>query len=327
MAAFFVGIDLGGSGTRAALAGASGEIVAFGRGPTGLLGGAAKANRQMARALDKALAPIAARVEGASCTVFAGTRGLSIPGRRERLELELTTRFPGAQVHVSNDAHIGLWGGLGGEPGVAVIAGAGSIALARNADGAEGRAGGWGYLLGDEGSGYWIGREALLHYLRCLEGRQPPGRLANLVATATTRSGLLDVLAWFYGGHDQVERLAALAPLVSEAARAGDAEAAAIVERAGHALADLAAAAAHQVWGAALPQDLRVVGGGGVWAAGAALAVAFDARLALVAPGAQRKPPRLPPVGGALLLAMHADTSPLDLDIIDHLQAGLLRAA
>src|ERR1043166_3615923 len=141
MAAFFVGIDLGGSGTRAVLADASGKILAFGRGPTGLLGGGgAAAHRQLARALDKALAPIAARVGRASSTVFAGTRGLSIPGRRERLELELTTRFPVAQVHVSNDAHIGLWGGLGGQPGVAVIAGAGSIALARNAEGVEGRA-------------------------------------------------------------------------------------------------------------------------------------------------------------------------------------------
>src|ERR1051326_25100 len=245
MAALFVGIDLGGSGTRAALADASGAILAFGRGPTGLVGGRAASNRQLARALDAALAPIAARVGNADCAVFAGTRGLSIPGRRARLELELSMRFPDARVRVSNDAHIGLWGGLAGQPGVAVIAGAGSIALARGADGMEGRAGGWGYLLGDEGSGYWIGREALLHYLRCLEGRQPRSRLIDLIAAANGRSNVVDVLGWFYANHNQVERLAALAPLVSEATRGGDLEAASILECAGHALAELAAAAAH----------------------------------------------------------------------------------
>jgi N-acetylglucosamine kinase-like BadF-type ATPase len=177
-------------------------------------------------------------------------------------------------------------------------------------------------LLGDEGSGYWIGREALLHYLRCLEGRQPPGRLADLLASAAHQSSVVDVLSWFYAGHDQVERLAALAPLVSEAALADDPEAAAILRRAGEALADLAATAAHQVWGTTLPGGLRVVGGGGVWAAGALLEAAFEARLSMVAPGAQRNPPRLPPVGGALLLAMGAHTSPLPPDVVDQIRAG-----
>jgi N-acetylglucosamine kinase-like BadF-type ATPase len=325
MAALFVGIDLGGSGTRAVLADASGEILAFGRGPTGLLGGGAAANRQLARALDAALASIEARVGDAASSVFAGTRGLSIPGRRERLELELTTRFRGARVQVSNDAHIGLWGGLAGQPGVAVIAGAGSIALARRADGAQGRAGGWGYLLGDEGSGYWIGREALLHYLRCLERREPAGSLADRVAAAAGQSDVVKVLTWFYAGHGQVERLAALAPLVSEAARGGDPQAVTILERAGQALADLAAAAAQQLWGATPPPGVAVVTAGGLWAAGPSLEAAFAARLSAVVPGAHRKPPRLPPVGGALLLAMGAEASALDPAVLNQVEAGFAR--
>src|SRR5207237_10017789 len=128
------------------------------------------------------LASIAPRVGAERCSVFAGTRGLSIPGRRESLMLELSTRFAGAEVRVSNDALIALWGALAGRQGVAVLAGTGSIALARSEDGREGRAGGWGYLLGDEGSGYWLGREAIAAYLHVLEARQDaPGVFARLV--------------------------------------------------------------------------------------------------------------------------------------------------
>src|SRR5690242_18953358 len=104
----------------------------------------------MARPLDVALAPIAARVGDAECAVFAGSRGLSVRCRSSRLELELTTRFSHGRVLVAYDALIGFWGGLAGRPGVAVGAGAGSIAFARHASGRQARAGGWGYLLGDE---------------------------------------------------------------------------------------------------------------------------------------------------------------------------------
>lgn len=317
----FVGLDLGGSGTRAALADPDGNLLALGRGPTGLLGGSGAAgNRQLARALDAALAPIAARITNAETSVVAGTRGLSIPGRRARLELELTMRFPRARVRVSNDAHIASWGGLAGQAGVVVVAGSGSIALARTADGREGRAGGWGYLLGDEGSGFWIGREAILSYLRQLEGRSPAGELNNLIASTIKCSRAIDVLSWFYAGQDQVERLASLAPLVSRAADAGDGVARDILSRAGSALAEIAAAAARQVL-----EDLavQVVSAGGVWAAGATLDDAFSRRLAETLPDATRIPPRLPPLGGAVLLAMGADDAPLAPSVVANLRRKL----
>jgi N-acetylglucosamine kinase-like BadF-type ATPase len=323
----FIGIDLGGSGTRAALVAADGSVLATGRGPSGLLGGAATrpaaGRRHLARALNAALAPIAARAGREACVVFAGTRGLSVAGRRESLYLELRTRFPGAEVQVANDALIGLWAGLAGRPGVAVVAGAGSIALARSDAGVEGRAGGWGYLLGDEGSGYWIGCQAVACYLRALEGRQAPDRLGEQLATTIGRGSVVEVLGWLYSGHDQVARLAELAPLVSRAADQGDACAVSILERAGGALAELAAVAARQVWPAALPDGTRVVCLGGVWAAGASLDAAFETALARLAPGARRQAPHLPPVGGAVLLAMGANQAKLDPEVVEHLKLGL----
>jgi N-acetylglucosamine kinase-like BadF-type ATPase len=323
----FIGIDLGGSGTRAALVAADGSVLATGRGPSGLPGGAATrpaaGRRHLARALDAALAPIAARAGREACVVFAGTRGLSVAGRRESLQLELTTRFPGADVQVANDALIGLWAGLAGQPGVAVVAGAGSIALARNDEGIEGRAGGWGYLLGDEGSGYWIGRQAVASYLRSLEGREAPDTLAEQLATTIKRRSVVEVLGWLYTGHDQVARLAGLAPLVSRAADQGDPSAVSILERAGGALAELAVVAARQVWPAALPEGMRVVCLGGVWAAGGSLDASFAAALSRLAPAARRLAQRLPPVGGAVLLAMGANRARLATEVVEQLKVGL----
>src|SRR5918912_2798771 len=93
-AALFVGIDVGGSGTRAAAADAEGRVLAIGKGPGGPVVNGAAARRQLGRALDAALAPIAALARAARCVVHAGSRGLSVPGRRESLLIELSLRFP-----------------------------------------------------------------------------------------------------------------------------------------------------------------------------------------------------------------------------------------
>jgi N-acetylglucosamine kinase-like BadF-type ATPase len=304
MAPLYVGLDLGGSGTRAALADAEGSVLATGKGgPSGIAASAA-GRRLLARSLDSALAPIATRVGMSPCVVHAGTRGLSLPGRRDTLLLELGTRFSDAEIHVSNDALIALWGGLAGGPGVAVLAGTGSIALARSADGREGRAGGWGYLLGDEGSGYWLGREAIAAYLQVLEGRRPAGPLAARIASATRARTVPEGIAWVNSGDNPVARLAGLAPLVAEAVDAGDEGASEILSRAGRALADLAAAAVAQIWPNGAADPVHVACCGGVWAAGAALTTPFREALADRLPGGTIAPPLLPPVAGAIVLAM-----------------------
>jgi N-acetylglucosamine kinase-like BadF-type ATPase len=317
----FVGLDLGGSGTRAALGDALGNVLATGRGgSSGYLGGAA-GRRAMARALDAALAPIAPLISSQPVVIHAGVRGLSLPGRRETLALELSARFPQADVRISNDALVALWAGLAGQPGIAVLAGTGSIALARSADGREGRAGGWGYLLGDEGSGFWLGREALAAYLRMLEGRASTSTLTDLVATALGRlaGAVPRAIGWLNADDSQVARLANLAPLVSQAAQAEDALAHDILARAAQALADLAASAAGQLWPKVPPGPLAVACCGGVWAAGPHLTGPFAASLAVRLPVAVAAPPLLPPVAGALLLAMNPAPAP---DVVERLKGA-----
>jgi N-acetylglucosamine kinase-like BadF-type ATPase len=146
--------------------------------------------------------------------------------------------------------------------------------------------------------------------------------MTDLVASRVARSSVIETIGWLYTGQDQVARLAELAPLVSRAAGEGDQCASAILARAGRALAEIAAAAARQVWEGVPPESLTVTTCGGVWSAGRALDDAFAAALAKVLPGAGRAAPRLPPVGGAVLLAMGADRTPLERVVLDRLNAG-----
>jgi N-acetylglucosamine kinase-like BadF-type ATPase len=320
----YLGIDFGGSGTRAALVDGGGELRATGKGgPSGHLGGPA-GRRLLGRALDATLAPIAPLLlHSTACVIHAGTTGLSVPGRGESVALELSRRFPLAEVHVSNDALIALWGGLAGREGVAVLAGTGSIALARSADGREARSGGWGYLLGDEGGAYWLGRQAITAYLRWLEGRGPAGVLVDLVQEAVGRRvrTVAEVIAWLSAAASHVSRLASLAPLMSQAADAGDPLAVEILGSAGQALAELAVAAARQLWPEAMTDPRAIACCGGVWAAGRALEAPFAAALAQGLPRATLAPPRLPPVAGAVLLAMGAAATPLPPGAADRLAA------
>ena len=82
-----------------------------------------------------------------------------------------------ARILVVNDALIALQAGVGDAPGIVIVSGTGSIAYGRNDRGEASRAGGWGYVLGDEGSGYWIGRLALRAVVRHADGR---GRATSL---------------------------------------------------------------------------------------------------------------------------------------------------
>jgi glucosamine kinase len=323
MSTFFVGIDMGGSGTRAALATADGEVLATGRGgPSGARGGAV-GRRDIQRALTAALAPIAGRIGTAACSIHVGVRGLSVPGRHEAVAMTLGERLPHAEVRISNDAMVAIWGALAGGEGVAVLAGTGSIAMARSADGRIARAGGYGYLVGDEGSAFWIGRQAFSACLRALDHRGPPTCLTDLVCAAASKTTPTDLVAWLHADHDEVPRLAALAPLVSRAAETSDDVAVDILRTAACDLADLAFAAARRVWSDQIPEGVRLACVGGVWAAGGVLRQPFGSAVLTLMPGATITRPRLAPVGGAVLLAMDVQSARVPASVIQALEQTL----
>ena len=124
-----------------------------------------------------------------------------------------------ARILVTNDALIALVAGAGVGPGVVVIAGTGSIAYGRNAHDEAARAGGWGYILADEGSGFWIGRQALRAVVRAADGRGPATALTPLVLEFFGVTRAEQLVREVYRHLPQAQRHRALRPAGAAGAR------------------------------------------------------------------------------------------------------------
>src|SRR6266576_3237285 len=171
---YFLGVDGGASKTAALVIDDSGKSLGSGvAGPSNHLRvGIETAARNIERAVNKALvaADVASReIHWAYC----GIAGADHPAHRQEVVDSLSVFFPRGNFTVDNDARIALTGAIGFGPGVVVIAGTGSVAVGRNAAGEEARAGGWGPIVGDEGSGYAIARGGLGAILCAYDGRGP----------------------------------------------------------------------------------------------------------------------------------------------------------
>jgi N-acetylglucosamine kinase-like BadF-type ATPase len=166
----------------------------------------------------------------------AGCAGAEVPAGRERLERILSALLPHCRITVVHDARLVL-AAAGFESGIALISGTGSVAYGREASGREARAGGWGWLVGDDGSGAWLAREAAREVmLRCDSG-EPLGSLGEAVLGAVKARSATELLGRLSALNEPRE-WAALAGVVFETA-SSDAGAALLVERTASALADL----------------------------------------------------------------------------------------
>ena len=180
MVNYLIGVDGGGSGTRALVHSVHGEVVGTGAaGPSALQQGIPQAwdNVQAAvrRAFEAAGRPVPA---WRHCVLAAGLSGVSHPPWRDAF----LARDPGfAALEAETDAFTMLLGAHGGAPGAILIAGTGSIAEALRPDGSRATVGGWGFRVDDEGSGGWLGLQALRHGLAAFDGRANPTPLARRV--------------------------------------------------------------------------------------------------------------------------------------------------
>jgi glucosamine kinase len=230
----FLAIDAGGTKTRCLLAD---ETRILGRAVTGSIKlmrvGEAEASFRLRAML--AEASLAAGVGLNEVTqTCVGLAGLSIDAVRQWAEREISELVAGDLLLVG-DEEIALDGAFRGGPGILIIAGTGSNVLGRAADGAMYHAGGWGPALGDEGSGFWIGQEALRAGFWAQDRNIPTTLLTEIGELWGTKS-LAEIveIANARPGPD----LPALAPIVARCAEAGDELAAAVLERAGVELAE-----------------------------------------------------------------------------------------
>lgn len=300
-----IGIDGGGTTTRAVVESEAGVVI--GRGESGPSNphavGVEVAVRNVASAVLLALRS-AAQPRSAVSLLALGAAGLGDPAMRRRLRLELARSFSEVSLFVTTDADLAL-AATGGSAianrVVAVIAGTGSIAMARGAKGTLARAGGFGFRIGDDGSGAWIAREALALAQRSLEGRAPRTRLVDSLCRAldTDREGLR-VAA--HRAADSAAGLASLAPIVLATAKSGDRAAREILVEAGSRLADLATCVIRRAGLARAPDRVSLSRYGGIFAKMPPVDRAFRKRL-VDRTGVSPIPPRVPCEIAAIELA------------------------
>ncbi len=169
---YLIGIDGGGTGTRVVLADARGvELAQAAGGASGLGLGVARAWQAIEDACGQAFASAGLRLDWAHCALGCGLAGVN---NRDWLAEFVAHAPPLAALDVQSDAYTTLLGAHGGEPGVVVAVGTGSIAAVLELDGTWGIAGGYGFPSGDEASGAWLGLRAVVHAQQTLDGRAAP---------------------------------------------------------------------------------------------------------------------------------------------------------
>jgi N-acetylglucosamine kinase-like BadF-type ATPase len=181
-----LGLDIGGSSSRARLV-AGDRIVAEATGPGANV--AVIAPSHIRERLSALIRDLGSPKPVACC---AGAAGAEVPAGRARLERLLSALLPKTSVTVVHDARLVL-AAAGLESGIALIAGTGSVAYGRTRDGREARVGGWGWLLGDDGSGMWIVREAARDVMRRRDAGEPPGPLGESLMEATETREVLEL--------------------------------------------------------------------------------------------------------------------------------------
>jgi N-acetylglucosamine kinase-like BadF-type ATPase len=225
-----LGIDAGGTKTVCLLADERGAILAEARGAGANLHAAGEL------AVEKVLHEVMERAIGDRAVVPAAI-GLGIAGVDREDEMQVVRAIMRrigykSRVLVVNDALIALVAGARDDPAIVLIAGTGSIAYGRNESGEAARAGGWGHMIGDEGSGYWIGREALAAVMRGADGRGPETGLANEILEYFNVTDVSRLPRIVYDREQPRMSVAALGPIVQRVAEQGDAVATRILERA-----------------------------------------------------------------------------------------------
>ncbi len=243
--ALVIGIDGGGTRTRARLANARGETL--GRGEAGIANpnahGFTAAQTEVLAAIQGAFQDAHIEMQKAAAACF-GIGGVDRVEERTRFA-EWARESVAPRVQVVNDGEIVLAAGLPENWGVALIAGTGSIAWGRARDGRIARAGGWGYLMGDEGSGFDLAREALRAATQSADGRGEPSQLLNAILQDWKLDSAMALVPRVYRVGLAPADIASLAPLVIRVAAEGDAVARRLVERGAAALADTVTAVAH----------------------------------------------------------------------------------
>ncbi|TAM59351.1 hypothetical protein EPN52_08055 [bacterium] len=291
----YAGVDGGQTATQAVVGDERGTVLGRGGGGPANHVDEPGAQERLRSAVDDAVRAALRAAGLPSATLFKGAH-VALTGEVEEQRVAVVGSVVRAErLTVGHDAPAAWMGAFGGAPGVAVIAGTGSVAFGCNAAGDEVRVGGWGYLFGDRGSAFWIAAEAIRRALDSADR----GRDSALGEAACRHFGVerpAQIPAAFYRRALARDTLAGFAPVVTALALQGEVAAISLVEEAGRALAELALVALERL--GLRRGEVAVVGGAAV---DPLLRRAMARELTLQ--GVTLREPLAEPVIGALWLA------------------------
>ena len=295
-----IGIDAGGTKTVCLLANEQGEILARVRGEGANL--QAVGELQVEKILHTVMAQAIGDRRLVPAAICLGIAGVDRPNDAAVVRDIMQRIGLNSRIVIVNDALIALETGAPGQPGVVVISGTGSIAYGRNAAGEAARSGGWGYVLGDEGSGYWIGRAALRAVLRAADFRGPRTVLTQMLLDhfQVTQPQLL--LHEVYHHHLKPAAIGALASSVQTAFSEGDEAAAGILRGAADELEGSALSVARRL--DLTGEAFSFILSGGIFRAVPWLVQELSRRLPLAATLSTTKLLEREPAEGAVTLAV-----------------------
>jgi len=292
----YLGIDAGGTKTDCAVSNGA-ELLGQATGASCKL---ARVGKERGRENMQAVIRQATQAAGVEAStiqhVCIGMSGASLAEAVQWAQQTIRELIPDSTIYVAGDHVIAHRAAFGTSPGVLVISGTGSIAFGRNQSGETARAGGWGPNVSDEGSAFWVGREAVTAALHAFDFGNANGLLATIAECWKVAPEEVIRMA-----NASEPRFPELAGPVVNAAEQGDDTARAIMERAGQALAGLAGAVIKRLWptGGVVPVALA----GGVLQGSPLVRQAFRDTMKIEQPQAAVSFAFVRPVLGALEIA------------------------
>jgi len=314
MLRYVIGVDGGGTKTGAALLTVDGEIVSYAeKGPSNYHNvGVEKARKAVEEACLEAIGN--AGIESRDVeVVVASMAGLDCSLDFKALE-EAMAGFPIGRLILVHDSMSALYATNFGRESAIIIAGTGSSTAGINSRGEYARAGGWGYLLADEGSGFYIAKRGIVAALMEYEGRGPSTLITKLLLDRLNAKTPDEIIWHVYTKGMSIVEFARLAPLVTEAAKSGDEVAIGILRDAGRELANTVGGVIRRL---RMENDEFPIGLiGGVFKAGELVINPLNDEVKKFAPRAYLTFPRFPPVAGACLIALEKAGVELTDDIL-----------
>ncbi|MFN8574557.1 MAG: BadF/BadG/BcrA/BcrD ATPase family protein [Gemmatimonadaceae bacterium] len=308
MSSVIVGVDGGGTHTRVSIADETGATLASAEGPGSAVrpGDVERSAEVIAGVIREAQATLTSELPRVRLACV-GVAGVGRDEERSALHAALLAREIAGDVLVVTDAEVALEDAFGEGPGVLLIAGTGSICFGRGPAGALARCGGWGPVIGDEGSGAWLGRRVLGVVAAASDGREPETALTAAVLAATGAPSVDSLVPW--ASDATPAQFAQLVPALFECAKGGDLRANALVTLGVEELALHVRTLARQLFvdeRAAVPVALA----GGLTQKGSLVRKRLEARLKSMVPGAQLRVEDVVAVRGAIKRGMRFSDAP-----------------